>query len=51
MAGFKWQQDQRSDHEHLPVYTGIIMDKNMQGKIVKGISGFYYVHVAGSGIY
>ena len=23
----------------------------MQGKIVKGISGFYYVHVAGSGIY
>ena len=27
------------------------MDKNMQGKIVKGISGFYYVHVAGSGIY
>mgnify|MGYP000896585446 FL=1 len=27
------------------------MDKNMQRKIVKGISGFYYVHVAGSGIY
>ena len=27
------------------------MDKNMQGKIVKGISGFYYVYVAGSGIY
>lgn len=24
---------------------------NMQGKIVKGISGFYYVHVAESGIY
>ena len=23
----------------------------MQGKIVKGISGFYYVHVAESGIY
>ena len=23
----------------------------MKGKIVKGISGFYYVHVAGSGIY
>lgn len=23
----------------------------MQGKIVKGIAGFYYVHVAGSGIY
>ncbi|MDE7436600.1 MAG: ribosome small subunit-dependent GTPase A [Lachnospiraceae bacterium] len=23
----------------------------MQGKIVKGISGFYYVHVVGSGIY
>lgn len=23
----------------------------MQGKIVKGISGFYYVHAAGSGIY
>jgi ribosome biogenesis GTPase len=23
----------------------------MQGKIVKGISGFYYVHIAGSGIY
>ena len=23
----------------------------MQGKIVKGISGFYYVHVAGAGIY
>ena len=23
----------------------------MQGKIVKGISGFYYVHVAGTGIY
>lgn len=23
----------------------------MQGKILKGISGFYYVHVAGSGIY
>ncbi len=27
------------------------MDKNMQGKIVKGISGFYYVHVVESGIY
>ena len=23
----------------------------MQGKIVKGISGFYYVYVAGTGIY
>ena len=23
----------------------------MQGKIIKGISGFYYIHVAGSGIY
>ena len=23
----------------------------MQGKIIKGIAGFYYVHVAGSGIY
>ena len=23
----------------------------MQGKIMKGISGFYYVHVIGSGIY
>lgn len=23
----------------------------MQGKIIKGISGFYYVHVAGNGIY
>ena len=23
----------------------------MQGKIVKGIAGFYYVHVAGSGVY
>ncbi|MDD6482193.1 MAG: ribosome small subunit-dependent GTPase A [Lachnospiraceae bacterium] len=23
----------------------------MQGKIVKGISGFYYVHIAGTGIY
>lgn len=23
----------------------------MQGKIIKGISGFYYVHIAGSGIY
>ena len=23
----------------------------MQGKILKGISGFYYVHAAGSGIY
>ena len=23
----------------------------MQGKIVKGISGFYYVHVVGTGIY
>ena len=23
----------------------------MQGKIVKGISGFYYVHVAETGIY
>ena len=23
----------------------------MQGKIVKGIAGFYYVHVAESGIY
>ena len=23
----------------------------MQGKIVKGIAGFYYVSVAGSGIY
>ena len=23
----------------------------MQGKIVKGISGFYYVHVVESGIY
>lgn len=24
---------------------------NMQGKIVKGIAGFYYVHVVGSGVY
>ena len=23
----------------------------MQGKIIKGIAGFYYVHVAGSGVY
>jgi len=23
----------------------------MKGKIIKGISGFYYVHIAGSGIY
>ena len=23
----------------------------MQGKIVKGIAGFYYIHVAGSGVY
>ena len=23
----------------------------MTGKIVKGIAGFYYVHVAGSGVY
>ena len=23
----------------------------MQGKIIRGIAGFYYVHVAGSGIY
>ena len=23
----------------------------MQGKIVKGIAGFYYVHVVGFGIY
>ena len=23
----------------------------MQGKIVKGISGFYYVHVVESGVY
>ena len=23
----------------------------MQGKIVKGISGFYYIHVVGAGIY
>ena len=23
----------------------------MQGKIMKGIAGFYYVHVAGSGVY
>ena len=23
----------------------------MQGKIIKGISGFYYVHIAGAGIY
>lgn len=27
------------------------MEADMQGKIVKGISGFYYVHIAGSGIY
>lgn len=27
------------------------MDEDMQGKIVKGISGFYYVHIAESGIY
>ena len=27
------------------------MAGNMQGKIIKGISGFYYVHVAESGIY
>lgn len=25
--------------------------QTIQGKIVKGISGFYYVHIAGSGIY
>ncbi len=23
----------------------------MRGKIIKGIAGFYYVHVPGSGIY
>ena len=23
----------------------------MQGKIIKGIAGFYYVHIAGKGIY
>ena len=23
----------------------------MQGKIVKGIAGFYYIHVVGSGVY
>lgn len=23
----------------------------MQGKIIKGIAGFYYVHVVGSGVY
>lgn len=23
----------------------------MQGKIIKGIAGFYYVHVSGKGIY
>ena len=23
----------------------------MQGKIIKGIAGFYYVHVAGTGIF
>ena len=23
----------------------------MQGKIIRGIAGFYYVHVTGSGIY
>lgn len=27
------------------------MEADMQGKIVKGISGFYYVHIAESGIY
>ena len=27
------------------------MEANMQGKIVKGISGFYYVHIAEFGIY
>lgn len=26
-------------------------NKMIQGKIVKGIAGFYYVHVAGSGVY
>lgn len=25
--------------------------KNVQGKIVKGIAGFYYIHVVGSGVY
>ena len=23
----------------------------MQGKIIKGIAGFYYVHIAGKGVY
>ena len=23
----------------------------MQGKIIKGIAGFYYVHVIGAGVY
>lgn len=37
-------------------YPTLPLQKNnkgrfMQGKIVKGISGFYYVHVVGSGIY
>lgn len=27
------------------------MEKIMQGKIIKGIAGFYYVHVVGYGIY
>ncbi len=27
------------------------MGEEMQGKIIKGIAGFYYVHVVHSGIY
>ena len=27
------------------------MKRNNRGKIIKGVAGFYYVHVAGSGIY
>ena len=30
---------------------GSRQDRYMQGKIVKGIAGFYYVHVVESGVY
>lgn len=28
-----------------------VKEENMQGKIIKGIAGFYYVHVVGHGLY
>ena len=39
------------DHDRAETQVEMVDNTVMRGKIVKGIAGFYYVHIAGSGVY